>query len=181
MRKLKKLLKLDSLSDFKVILKQILPFEMILLSGLQNINFCTSSIDSSAVVTFFVKYYYYYYSVLCLNCELDCVYFPAELVLFRKNAIVEKTIYNSFIYLYCYYKFTRIKINFFICNNKLKSLTGIYRGLNWVEREIKEFKKIFVCGLVDSRKLLTSYFVFYKNNNLYCENFVYDTILYELY
>ena len=53
-----------------------------------------------------------------------------------------------------------LEINF---NNKLTSLSGIYSGNTWLEREMKEMGNITFLNLLDNRKLLSNY---NYNNNL---------------
>jgi Ni,Fe-hydrogenase III component G len=47
-------------------------------------------------------------------------------------------------------------LNINVANNIL-SISKIYFGNTWVERELKEFNNIYFIGLIDSRKLLSNY------------------------
>lgn len=54
--------------------------------------------------------------------------------------------------------FKNIKLNIFIdVKNQLLSLTNLYYGNMWIERELKEFSNIYVLNLYDTRKLLLNY------------------------
>jgi Ni,Fe-hydrogenase III component G len=47
-------------------------------------------------------------------------------------------------------------LNINVANNIL-SISKIYFGNTWVERELKEFNNIYFIGLIDNRKLLSNY------------------------
>ena len=47
---------------------------------------------------------------------------------------------------------------------KLRSISKFYKSAQWVEREIQEFNSISICGVTDSRRLLTDY-VYHKQLN----------------
>lgn len=53
-------------------------------------------------------------------------------------------------------------------NNKLQSLSKIYSGNTWIERELKETNNILFINLLDNRKLLSNY---NYNNNLEYNNY----------
>jgi len=53
-------------------------------------------------------------------------------------------------------------------NNKLQSLSKIYSGNTWIERELKEVNNILFINLLDNRKLLSNY---NYNNNLEYNNY----------
>jgi len=59
--------------------------------------------------------------------------------------------------------------------NSVDSLSSIYNGSLWLEREVKEFNKIMYNNLLDSRKLLSNY-----NYNCNLEYNNYNNILNEL-
>lgn len=58
--------------------------------------------------------------------------------------------------------------------NNLQSISQIYCGNTWVEREIREFYNILFFNLLDSRKLLSNYN--YNHNLEYNQfnNIIYD-------
>lgn len=47
-----------------------------------------------------------------------------------------------------------IEVNFI---NKLNSLSTVYSGNIWIERELKETNNVFFINLLDNRKLLSNY------------------------
>jgi len=55
----------------------------------------------------------------------------------------------------------------FLTGDPVKSLSLIFFGFSWVEREVKEFFNIFFWGLKDTRRLLTDYVSSSTNNSEY--------------
>jgi hypothetical protein len=109
-------------------LKQVIPFETIFLTFVTNMGCCTSFVDNS-VLTFIISSNLYYLVSIYLNTELDCSFFPFELVLFFKE-ILSKKIFNYSVFFYCYFRFTSIRFVFRSRFNKIKSIAGIYSGFN---------------------------------------------------
>lgn len=112
--------------------------------------------------------YYYYYFLINRN-NLNSLYF------FNLDAtVIEGKNYNT------YFVTTQTIISDFkilikiLFSNKLQSVSQIYPGNTWVEREVREFYNIFFTNLLDSRKLLSNYN--YNSNLNYNQfnNIIYD-------
>lgn len=114
------------------------------------------------------KYYYYYYLINKHN--LNTLYF------FNLDA----TVINSKTKINNYYITTQTVMSDFkiltkiLFYNNLQSISQIYCGNTWVEREIREFYNILFFNLLDSRKLLSNYN--YNHNLEYNQfnNIIYD-------
>lgn len=84
---------------------------------------------------------------------------------------------SVFYVLNCFYSNRYTNFFFNISNSGLTSVSPIFKGAVWVERELKEFSSIFVRSLLDSRRLLTDYTVLKtKNTPLY-----YDLVTQEVF
>lgn len=44
-----------------------------------------------------------------------------------------------------------------LVDKNIQSISSVYSGNSWIEREVREFNKIFFVNLNDTRKLLLSY------------------------
>jgi len=114
------------------------------------------------------KSYYYYYFLINKN-NLNSLYFynlDATIVgdqNFNSYYIATQTIIADF----------KILIKVLFANN-LQSLSQIYSGNTWVEREIREFYNIFFNNLLDSRKLLSNYNYNHNLNYNQFNNIIYD-------
>lgn len=93
---------------------------------------------------------------------------------------------TNFIYLSsfsCLYTNTRLT---FILNNKISShptlisISALFLGSQWVERELKEFFNLFIINLSDTRRLLTDYTTEVLNTENY-KTTSYDLISQDLY
>lgn len=84
---------------------------------------------------------------------------------------------SVFYVLNCFYSNRYTNFFFNISSTGLTSITPIFKGAVWVERELKEFSSLYIRGLLDSRRLLTDYTVVRaKNSPLY-----YDLITQEVF
>ena len=114
------------------------------------------------------KSYYYYYFVINRN-NLNSLYFfnlDATVVNvgdFNNYYITTQTIISDF----------KILIAVLFTNN-LQSLSQIYLGNTWIEREVREFYGIFFTNLLDSRKLLLNYNYNHNLNYNQFNGIVYD-------
>lgn len=61
----------------------------------------------------------------------------------------------------------KIIVNILVGRN-IQSISGVYSGNSWIEREVREFNKIFFINLNDTRKLLLNY---NYNDTLYYNNY----------
>jgi hypothetical protein len=118
-------------------------------------NFCTNYTDSASTIQLQLINDAFWLFSLYLNTNLYSIYFPVDLILFftTKNNIEN---YRGFILFFCYFMGVNLNVKF-VVEGKLLSLSYIYSGLSWVERELKEFNSIFISGMRDTRKLLTNY------------------------
>jgi Ni,Fe-hydrogenase III component G len=113
--------------------------------------------------TFYLKLTNYFYFFILNKNNLNNLYFYIlDNVLISNNNI--KNYYLSYQSIFFDFK---ILINTEITDN-LQSLTSIYAGLSWPERECKEFNNINFFNLNDTRKLLSNY---NYNTNLNYNNF----------
>ena len=114
------------------------------------------------------KSYYYYYFLINRN-NLNSLYFfnlDATVINigdFNSYYITTQTIISDF----------KILIRVLFTNN-LQSLSQIYLGNTWIEREVREFYSIFFTNLLDSRKLLSNYnynhnLNYNQFNNIICD------------
>lgn len=106
--------------------------------------------------------FYYFYHLIC-KYSLNTLLFSnldTTLIKSKNNNIY----YNSSQTIFCDFK---ILLNVNI-QDTLISISSIYRGNIWVEREIREFYNIFILNLNDTRKLLLNY---NYNSDLIYNNF----------
>jgi hypothetical protein len=166
----------------KLVIKQILPYETFILINSENFCFFTNYLGSPFLLNLVIDIRYYYFMCLYLNTELDCVYFPLELSVFLSSRINSIDKFTGSMLLYGYFRFTSLRFHFFFYLNDLKSITSLYKGYIWVEREIAEFTNVIITGLLDNRKLLTNYLQLSKFDH-YCSDRFYnfDSIVHELY
>jgi hypothetical protein len=81
------------------------------------------------------------------------------------SSIINKN--NYYIALQTFFFDLQIFINIKF-TNYLTSLSSVYSGNTWVERELKEFNEVYFINLIDNRKLLSNY---NYNNNLQYNQF----------
>jgi len=123
-----------------------------------------------------IKFKYYYFSNIFYIKLINFFFF----FLINKNNLNNMFFYNLDALIYNknnsnkYYIGTKtfffdlqilIEIKF---SNKLQSLSKIYSGNNWIERELKEANNILFTNLLDNRKLLSNY---NYNNSLEYNNY----------
>lgn len=114
------------------------------------------------------KLYYYYYFLINRNNLNSLYFFNLDATVVNNEDlntyyIATQTIVADFKIL--------IKVLF---TNNLQSLSQIYPGNTWVEREVREFYSIFFNNLLDSRKLLSNYNYNHNLNYNQFNNIVYD-------
>jgi NADH:ubiquinone oxidoreductase subunit C len=165
-----------------MVFKQVFPYETFLLLFSSNIKFGSSFTESMSVINFITDSECYYLSSIYLNAELDCIFFPFEVILFTKKEFFEKKIFYCFLLFYCYLRFTSVKFRFITKYNVLKSISGIYAGFSWVERELIEMNSFIINGVKDTRKLLTNYGANLDGvNGILSSYYDYDFVVQELY
>lgn len=100
---------------------------------------------------FFIKLLNFYYFFLVNRYNLNSMLFynlDASIVKGKDN--------NYFIALQTFFFDLQIliQVNF---NKYLTSLSKVYSGNTWIERELKEFNEVYFINLNDNRKLLSNY------------------------
>lgn len=75
----------------------------------------------------------------------------------------------------------KIILTFNVLNGVVFSTSQVYNSSLWLEKEIKEFNKIYFNNLLDSRRLLTDYFTNLKINTNNYKTDSYDIITQNLY
>lgn len=107
------------------------------------------------------KYYYYFF--LLNNKNINTLNFYILDILTFKSVNINNYFlaYQSIFYDFKILIETQFKKN-------ISSISKIYKGVLWVERETKEFNSIQYLNLTDSRKLLSNY---NYNNSLQYNNF----------
>jgi hypothetical protein len=128
-------------------------------------------LDFAIINNMFVFKYSKYNDIFFLNLNYNFLFF----ILNKYNInnlffyIVDSTIINNnyFLSYQSFFFDFKILISSKI-TNKVESLSNVYKGLSWVERENKEFNKINFLNLQDTRKLLSNYnYNDYNNYNNY--------------
>ena len=125
------------------------PFDPLMLLDLKKpIKFYTSSIDSSNFLRIELssKDIFWFSLFLRLNC--DKLYTPMDSSYISQK---ETTIsaYSCLL--------TGFFLLFFSKCDVMWSISRLYSSFSWVERELREFYKLNVIGLNDTRRLLTNY------------------------
>lgn len=153
------------------ILSHNTPYEIFIAANFLPIFFTTTK-QSAANINIDV-FNRYFYIVLLLRTFLTDTYFPVDLSFFDS----EKKFICSFSNF-----FSATNLNLWgTCKGKvLPSISTLYRGFTWVEREHREFLGITFTGLQDSRRLLTDYTHYAEDNNSY-KTLSYDLLTQELY
>ena len=95
------------------------------------------------------SFYYYYYLIMRKN--LNTLLFLNSDITTIKSTI--NKLYISKQSIFCDFKIM-LSVNI---ENKINSVSTIYCGNTWLERELREFYNFFFINLVDSRKLLLNY------------------------
>jgi hypothetical protein len=126
-----------------------------------NLNFKFSYLNNIYFLQLNYKYYYYFF--LLNNKNLNTLNFYVLDILTYKNINTHNYFlsYQSIFYDFKILIETQFKKN-------ISSISTIYSGNLWVERETKEFNNIQYLNLTDSRKLLSNY---NYNNSLQYNNF----------
>lgn len=92
-----------------------------------------------------------FFNTLYLKLSLTSLYTPVDI-----SNISNKDMFTLFT---CFFNFSYLSYLTTFCS-QYRSLTTIFPGLVWVEREIKELTNYVITGLKDTRRLLTDYFQF---------------------
>lgn len=113
---------------------------------------------------FFLKLHHFFNFFCITKKNLNCLYFYILdcTIINSLNLKLHYIAYQS--YFFDYQILTEYKFKKYT-----NSLSSIYSGNSWTERELKEFNNVFFLNLNDSRKLLLNYnyidFIQYNNYN----------------
>ena len=116
--------------------------------NLNSINF--KYFYSNNIFSIKLKNFYYFFLINKFNINSTYFYNLDATIL---NKVVNKTYVIS---TQTFFYDLQLLLNINVANNIL-SISKIYFGNTWVERELKEFNNIYFIGLIDSRKLLSNY------------------------
>jgi Ni,Fe-hydrogenase III component G len=116
--------------------------------NLNSINF--KYFYSNNIFSIKLKNFYYFFLINKFNINSTYFYNLDATIL---NKITNKTYVVS---TQTFFYDLQLLLNINVANNVL-SISKIYFGNTWVERELKEFNNIYFIGLIDNRKLLSNY------------------------
>jgi Ni,Fe-hydrogenase III component G len=116
--------------------------------NLNSINF--KYFYSNNIFSIKLKNFYYFFLINKFNINSTYFYNLDATIL---NKIVNKTYVIS---TQTFFYDLQLLLNINVANNVL-SISKIYFGNTWVERELKEFNNVYFIGLIDNRKLLSNY------------------------
>jgi hypothetical protein len=116
--------------------------------NLNNINFKYFYFNN--IFSIKLKNFYYFFLINKFNINLTYFYNLDATIL---NKIANKTYIIS---TQTFFYDLQLLLNINVANSVL-SISKIYFGNTWLEREIKEFNNIYFIGLIDNRKLLSNY------------------------
>lgn len=140
-------------SDELTTITEVWPLHTLLLISPVRYNIMTSSVANASNLIVGVLKNYYTFS-LFLKTELNSLYFPMDLSVFSERTSV---LQNIAVHYSDYLSSSSTTLLSFVEDAQLYSLSNIYQGFTWVERETKEFDTITFIGLRDTRRLLTDY------------------------
>jgi len=132
---------------------EVWPLHTLLLVSTTRYNVLTSSVGNASNLMVGLLKNYYTFS-LFLKTELNSLYFPVDLSVFSERTSVLQSIalhYSN------YLSSSTTTLLSHVQDSEVYSLSNIYQGFTWVERETKEFDSITFVGLRDTRRLLTDY------------------------
>lgn len=130
------------------------------------VKFFTTNMEAQNFFTFTFDYDYFYKFTLLLKLKYNDVYFPVDMCFYKnlenRNLIVGFSSYftNNYYRLVFSFEKNYETINFL-------SISSIYSGFTWVERELSELNEINFLNLKDGRRLLTDYTTFSIDNDEY--------------
>lgn len=115
--------------------------------GLDNLNFYYNKFNNLQIIN--ISIYFFFFLLQKKNLSVYLSYI-------LDSTIIKHT--NKYIYTYMQTHFYDNQILIKSKNSLLPiSISSVYSGNNWVEREIKEFNNVFIQNMKDSRKLLLNY------------------------
>jgi len=116
--------------------------------NLNSINF--KYFYSNNIFSIKLKNFYYFFLINKFNINSTYFYNLDATIL---NKVVNKSYVIS---TQTFFYDLQLLLNINVANSVL-SISKIYFGNTWVERELKEFNNIYFIGLIDNRKLLSNY------------------------
>lgn len=118
--------------------------------NLDNINFKYSLINNIYYININQNYFYYFFLLNYKNLN-SLNFYILDIMTFK--SINVNNYYVAYQSIFFDFKIL-VETKF---NNYINSISKIYKGVLWVERETKEFNNIQYINLNDSRKLLLNY------------------------
>lgn len=105
--------------------------------------------------------YYYNFNLAIENQSFNTVLLQQTILNklpYLVDAYTLSTNSHSVFYIFnCFYTNKYVNFCFNITHTHLTSISPLFRGAVWVERELKEFSTLYIKSLLDSRRLLTDY------------------------
>lgn len=129
--------------------------------NINNLNFKFSFLNNIYFLQLSPKYFYYLFLLNSKNLNTLNFYLLDILVFKKINTLNYFVAYQSIFFDFKILIETQFE-------NKISSLSKIYQGALWIEREVKEFNDLQYFNLQDTRKLLSNY---NYNTNLQYNNF----------
>ena len=116
-----------------------------IINEISTVGFLSFEIFNLKNLSIKLKKNYYYLFIIFKNQTINYKFY---------NTLAN---YNNKMLNYTFFSLMHdININFFFSNQNI-SLSSIFKGLSWLEREISEFNNLNLFFIIDSRKLLTNY------------------------
>ncbi len=114
------------------------------------LKFKFNKTDNLYYVNLTNKFYYYFFLLNKINSN--------TLFFSNLDAVILKTAMNNHYYIATQTMFSDFKIIVYTkFNDYLQSISQIFPGNTWIERELREFNENTFLNLVDTRKLLSNY------------------------
>ena len=120
--------------------------------NISNLKFKYSYSNNIFFMTILKKYYFFYFLLNKKNIN-TLLYYNIDCFLLKNKKTTQINQFSSIQTIFSDFKFL-LEVNTY---NNLQSISSIYSGNTWIERELKEMNDCYFNNLVDSRKLLLNY------------------------
>lgn len=147
---------------------------LLLIRSLGHLIFNTSTINNINLIECKVDSFCYYWFNTFLKFELTNINFFHDMSLIKYNKLNIQT----FSVISCLFFYSSLLVNT-THQFDISSVSSIFSGSTWVERELSEFNSIFFIGLKDSRRLLSDYLSNNYSDDTY-KTSSYSTLLQDL-
>lgn len=134
----------------------ILPWDtLMLLRFLTPLTLSTNSNLNTITHEVLIKANYFYWFVTFLRFELMHIFFPHDIAYVKRSSDTKAFLFAP---LSCFFFHVNLYVHQEVSSfNSTFSLSEVFQGLTWVERELSEFHHLYLVGLRDGRRLLTDY------------------------